>query len=272
MMKRKTLAVLVAILAVGAMAAAQGGPPQGGPPQGGPGGRMFFGGPGGPGGPGGNKLMLLQRNDVQTDLQLTADQKTKLSELQKKQRGQMRGPGGPGGPGDGGGEPPDPEQMRAEMEKRMKEQDAQVNAILTSDQQKRLKEIAIQLQGNSAILQEDVQKELGITDNQKDAIEAAMQAQRDQMDEMRENGGGPGEGGPGGDRQAMMAAMKKMQDSLNTELGKVLTTEQAAKLKAMGGKTFVRKDPERGPGFGGGRGPGGGGPGGGGPPPIGGGN
>lgn len=258
------LAVLAAVIVIGSTTMAQGGgggfqggPPQGGPPrggQGGPGRMMMMDGPGG-----GSSLMLLQRQDVQEDLQLTAEQKAKLSDLQKKQRESMRGfrpdPDS------------DPEDMRAQMEKRRKEEDAKTNAILTTDQQKRIKEIAVQLQGNAAILNPDIQKELGITEDQKSAIEAALQSQRDQMEDLREQGR---DGGP----ETMMASMKKVQESLNTELGKILTTEQAAKLKALGGKAFKRKDPPAGQ-FRGGGGPGGpgGGPGGGGgfggpPPPI----
>jgi hypothetical protein len=35
---------------------------------------------------------------------------------------------------------------------------------------------------------------------------------------------------------------KKNDDILNTEIGKVLTDAQKAKLSEMGGKKFVRKD------------------------------
>ncbi len=43
-------------------------------------------------------------------------------------------------------------------------------------------------------------------------------------------------------QEEMRAAMQKRQTALNEELGKVLTAEQAAKLKDMGGKPFKKAD------------------------------
>ncbi|HVT12937.1 MAG TPA: hypothetical protein VHE55_11785 [Fimbriimonadaceae bacterium] len=254
----KRLISVCALALAAAMALAQGGPPGGG-----------FGGGFGPGmmmgGPGGNEMGLLSRKDVQDDLALSADQKAKIGEMQKKYRPQRGGPGGPGGgPGGGGGGfggPPgqgggdfDPDQMRAEMEKRQAEQKKEVAAILTESQVKRLGEIKIQMAGNMAVMDPEVQEALNITDDQKSEMHEAM-------DQMRENMRPPEGGGDGEppDFKQMQAQMKKMQDDMNAAIGKVLTADQKAKLKAMGGKPFKRVDPPMGQ-----RGPGGpGGPGGG---------
>jgi hypothetical protein len=42
-------------------------------------------------------------------------------------------------------------------------------------------------------------------------------------------------------REEMQEKMKKNGDIMNTELGKVLTDNQRAKLTEMGGKKFVEK-------------------------------
>ena len=51
---------------------------------------------------------------------------------------------------------------------------------------------------------------------------------------------------------AMQAAkpdeQKKIDDAANADLGAILTDDQKAKLKEMGGKPFARKDPPRGGG------------------------
>ncbi|MBS1726888.1 MAG: hypothetical protein JST51_09220 [Armatimonadetes bacterium] len=267
-MKIKCITLGMLAIALTSLSMAQGGPPGGGPPGG------FQGGPGGPmgmrGGPGGSEIGLLTRQDVQDDLQLTAEQKTKVAALAKKYMGQRGGPGGGGpgggGPGGFGGPPPggggqggppggggggdfDPDEMRAQMEKRQAEEKKAVAEILTDAQEKRLAEIKVQMQGNQAVMDPEVQKKLGITDDQKDQIQVAM-------DDVRENMPRPDfSSGERPDPQQMQAQMKKMQAQMDEAIGKVLTADQKAKLKALGGKPFKRVDPKPGqgrPGGGGG--------------------
>lgn len=270
-MKVKKIILTMALAAVSLGAyAQQGGGFQGGPPPGG-GMRMQMGGPGG-----GGFDMLLFRQDVQADLQLTDDQKSQLSEL--------GGPGGRGGPGGGGGfggppggggggfggpppggggggfggPPPggggggfDPEQMRKQMDEMRKKRTEQIKKILTAEQYARLKGISIQLSGNAAILNPEIQTDLAFSDTQKTKIKSLQQQQMDAnralFDQMRDGDI---------DRDQIQAAMKKSNTVMNDELGKVLTADQKTKLKTLAGKPFKATDPERGPG-----GPGGGGPG-----------
>ncbi len=111
--------------------------------------------------------------------------------------------------------------------------DEAVNKILTADQHKRLKEIQIQLAGNLAATDKDVQKSLALTDDQRASIkrlqQQAQQANRSVFDKMRD-----GEI----DRTTVGTSIKHNRDALNTEIGKILTDDQKAKLKAMSGKTF----------------------------------
>src|SRR5690348_10283910 len=85
----RTPAIVLGVLVFGALSLAQGG-----------GGRQrgFGGGMGGRN----NPAMLLRRSDVQADLGITADQKSKLDDLMTSMRGQ-RGQGGAGGGGGQGG-------------------------------------------------------------------------------------------------------------------------------------------------------------------------
>lgn len=253
-MKTKILSLFAVTMAFSALSIAQGGPPQGGP-GGGPG----MGGPGGPGG--GNEISLLGRKDVQDDLQLTSDQKTKVEALVKKYQPQRRGGpggGGPGGGGPGGGQggppggggqggPPgggdfDPDEMRAQMEKRQAEQKKAIAAILSESQVNRLGEIKIQLQGNSAVMDPEVGEKIGLSDDQRDKIQVAMEDIRENMPRPEFHSG------ERPDLKQMQAQMKKMQEQMDSAIGSVLTADQKAKLKALGGKTFKRVDPQPGQG------------------------
>ena len=139
-------------------------------------------------------------------------------------------------------------EMMAEIEKGLKEADEKVNAILTADQKKRVKEISIQLAKNSAILNEDIQKELGISketvDKAKALQDGANKANGDVRTKMRDQEI---------DRADGQAIIEKNNKALEDELAKLLTPEQAAKLKAMGGAEF-KAEPQQMRGFGGGGG------------------
>lgn len=274
--KKLLLTTAMATLCVGAFAQGFGGPP----PQGGPGGpRMMFGGPMGGVQP---AEMLVMREDVQADLKLTDEQKSKLLELRQSMRpggpggAPGGGPGGPGGgpPGGGGGfgglppggagqggpgqgGPGGPsDEMRKAMEEARKKQTEAVKKILTAEQYARLKEISVQLAGNAALSDEEVQKSLGLTDAQKAKVKSLQQSQmaanQAVFQQARDGDLDPGQ---------IREIMKKNTDILNAELGKVLTDAQKAKLKTMGGAPFKATEQPRGfgPGGGGFGGPGGGG-------------
>jgi len=249
-------AFFISALLIGciALAGAQNG--NGGNGGGGGGGRRGGQGRGGFGQRGGNnfgELQLALRKDVQTDLAVTDDQKTKLDDYNTKQREARRAAGGGGrGAGGNGGGQVDP----AELQKRRDEQRAQTHkdlaAILNDGQMKRLGEISIQLRGNRAILDADVQKTLGLSSDQtakiKDLQDKQTEANRAIGEKMRNQ-----EISQDDARKSMETNNKTM----DTELGKILTADQAAKLKDMGGKPF-KADPAEAAGRRGGGGGGGG--------------
>lgn len=307
-------------------------PPQGGG-QGGPGMRPM-GGPmmGGPriGLP--HSMQLVNRPDVSKDLGLTQDQREQIRDILDRAREKMGpppggGPGGPDGfggppaggppgggqgdqfggpPGGGPGGPGGNSEMRAKMDKMQAEIDKSIDKVLTSSQVKRLKEIKVQLAGASAVMDKDIQSEVGLTTDQKAQLDDIVKAQRQKMGPPPGGQGGPGgpggpggadsfgpppgggqggqfggppgggqggpgfgPGGPGGPGGMGDPRMEKAHKALNTAIEAILTSDQKATLKKMAGsKVFVEdKRPMRG-------GPGGqGGPGGfGGPPPGGGDN
>ncbi|MFZ4506740.1 MAG: hypothetical protein ACOYON_03470 [Fimbriimonas sp.] len=221
--------LVFAMIAVVAISSAQGGGRQGGQ-------RGQFG-------RNNNSLTgLLSRPDVQAEIKLTDDQKTKLEAERQAGRGGAgggggRGVGGAGGGAGAGGQAPDP----AEMAKMMAEREKATLAILTPEQAARLKELFIQRAGARAASRADIQAELGVTSEQKDKIIALQNKQREAMQSIREkmrNGEI--------ERTQVAELNKKNEDILLAEMVKVLTPAQNDKLKAMGGKPFKFVEEESG--------------------------
>ena len=221
-MKLKLILVMVGVAALTAASFGQGF--RGG---------MMMGGPGG-----GNPTMMLMRDDVKADLKLTDDQKAKLQEIQDSTRQQMTDLFSGGGAGG------DRDAMRKAMEPIMKKATEDINKVLTADQQKRLKEIWIQVSGSMVVMNADIKKDLGITDDQKtklDELNKRQQAANQSiMQKMRD-----GEI----QREDLADIFKKNQKVMSDEIGKILTQEQKDKLKAMGGKPFVAAEQTQGGGF-----------------------
>lgn len=183
----------------------------------------------------GGKTALLMRNDVKTDLKITAEQSAALQKIQDEARAEMQNRMEEMRANGGGGF--DPQAMRAEMEAFQKKNEEKAKAVLSTEQWNRLGEIHIQLQGNRAILMPEVQKALNMTSDQKNQVETLRQNQEaanmDLMQRMRD-----GEL----DREQMSEMRAKNNEILNAELAKVLTSEQAETLKKMGGAPF-KADP-----------------------------
>ena len=232
-MLKRTMIVMVALLATTAVVFAQGGGRgQGGGRQGGMMGRG-----------GGGDLQTLQRPDVQKDLKMTDDQKKAIAKVQAEQQEAMRARMEEMRNGGGGG---DREAMMAEFQKMQKATDDKVKAVLSKEQQDRLKQITIQMAGMRIVLREEIQKELGIDDAQKtkltalqaslqEATQAIMQRMRDQEI----------------DREQMTELQAKNNKSMEEEIAKVLTQAQKDKLKEMSGPKFemdANWRPERGGG------------------------
>ncbi|RMG27085.1 MAG: hypothetical protein D6724_00465 [Armatimonadetes bacterium] len=214
------LFAVMALLAVSA-AAQRGGGGQGG----------FGGGQGFGGRQGGMMMgrmagpMILMNPQVQAELKLTEDQVAKLREALRP----AGGPGGPGGAGGrggfgGGADPQAREQMRLEQEKKIKE-------ILSAEQYKRYQEISLQLEGPAALARKEIADKVGLSDSQREKIQAILEEQRATMRDMFQ-------GGAGGDRQAMMEEMQKLRKATDEKILGVLTAEQKKTWEGMLGKPF----------------------------------
>ena len=145
----------------------------------------------------------------------------------------------------------DRKKMRTMMETFQAEQEAKVNAIISADQQKRLLQIFVQLNGNSSITNKTVQKGLVLTDDQLAKIKSLQAKQQAAMQETFQKMQS-GEL----DRSEIRPLMEKNNNIMKEELGKVLTEAQKKKLKDMEGEKKFVPDPEEqggGPRPGGGR-------------------
>lgn len=222
------------VVALACVSAAQGG---GGGRQGRGGMMMMRGGGGGSG------MQLALRDDVSKELNLTADQRTKLRDMADAQRDEMRSMFQSMA---GSGEQPDRSAMEKMMQEMQAKQKKQMAEILTAEQIKRLGELRIQRAGNSAIMDPEVQTALGLTTAQKDKINDLMTKQGEAMQAVMEKVRNQEM-----DRSELRPLMEKNRKIMDQELGKVLTAEQTKKLADMGGKPFTfdpSEDNQRGPG------------------------
>src|ERR1041384_5804494 len=152
--------MIMAVLSCVAIAAAQGG----GGGQGRRGGQR--------GGRGGfvSELSLTMRADVQKELAITDDEKTKLTDLSQKSRPQ-RGAGG----GGGAGVQTDPAERQKQAAERRVQQHKDLAGILTDSQMKRLGELYIQRRGMQALGDSEVQEALKLSTDQVQKIKDLMQ-------------------------------------------------------------------------------------------------
>ena len=208
----RTVAIVFALLGVVVVcttAWAQPGP--GGPPGGGFGFGMGGFGMGGPGGGGQSPYTLLAADAVAKELNLTAEQKTKIKTIndtaQAATRDAMESMQDL--------EPQERQQKMPEIQKTMRsvrdQQNKSLKGVLEDNQAKRLKEIFVQLRGEQALRDPEVQNALGLSDDQKAKINSPLAVLTDDQKAAFENmkgekfdlstlrmGGRGGFGGPGG--------------------------------------------------------------------------
>jgi len=227
------------LLSCVALAAAQGGGGGGGGGQGRRGGGQFGRG-------GGNSEMgLAMRADVQKELAVTDDQVTKLKDLQTKER-----QNNPFGGGNNGGTRPTQEEMQQRMAEMRATQHKDLATVLNDGQMKRLGELLLQREGASALTQADVQKSLGFSDDQVSKVKDLQTKQQEANQALRDK-----QQNQEITREEATAARTKNTQTMNDELLKILTADQASKFKDMQGKAFTfAPDPPRGGGGGGGGG------------------
>lgn len=175
---------------------------------------------GGFGGGAGGKVGLVQNPQVQQELKLTDEQKSKVSEIATRVReaGPQRGQGGGQG---------DREQIRERAQalaRVVADEEKKLDEILNDEQKTRLEQISLQVTGVRAINRDDVASKLGLSDEQKEKVQAALRVQR-------------GQGG-GGQGQPNAAALRERRQQLEEQVLAVLTDEQKQKWTELKGAPF----------------------------------
>ncbi len=167
--------------------------------------------------------MLLNRADVQRELNLTEQQKAKINEMQQAQRLAMQElrnlP---------------PEERRQRMQEIRQKNDP--TSVLNEGQKKRLKELELQWLGPMALMNPEVAKEVGLTAEQQSKIQGLVREQMQQMRGQFQGGGQPG------------ANLEQARQQLENRILDLLTPAQRQKWQQMQGKPFQF---EGGRGFGG---------------------
>jgi Spy/CpxP family protein refolding chaperone len=197
------------------------------------------------GGPGGGSL--LENQSVQKELKLSDEQIKKVKDItqsiREKHREELDGlfKQGPQA---------DREKMQ-EVFKAIREETTKALAdVLKPEQSKRLKEITLQDQGARAFNDEEVQKALKLSDEQKEKVKTINEDAAKERQQLFPRGGGGGAGGRRADPGAFEEMQKKMA-ALNKEtmekVTAVLTDDQKKAWKDLTGEPFqVKREPPRG--------------------------
>ncbi|MGE0758939.1 MAG: hypothetical protein AB7F89_10655 [Pirellulaceae bacterium] len=197
-----------------------------------PGGGRFGGGPGGFGGPGfgggGGLAGLLQRRDVQEELELLDDQKQQLTALAEKSRERMSEMFRRGG-NDGGNR----DELRDRMRQFTSEITAEVEKVLLPHQMKRLRQIEVQSRMRFGLgLGGEMASQLGLSESEQETL-------RNKARDLE---------------QEMAKKTAELRRQYQEQLIAQLSPAQQAQVKEMVGEPFEFKDE---PGQGGPGGPGG---------------
>jgi Spy/CpxP family protein refolding chaperone len=190
-------AVVVAMIAQGALAQNESKKGRGG--RGGAGGGGMMGGPP-------SMVRIAGNEKVQEALKVSDDQKSKIEKINEESRSAMREQF------QGGGRP-DPEKMR----KMRDEETEKLDKVLDEAQQKRLMGIFVQVMGAGAVMDPAVGKAIGLTDDQKSKLREAM--------------GPPPEG-----RAAGGQGFQERREKMEKEVMSVLTEDQKSKLESLKGE------------------------------------
>jgi hypothetical protein len=170
-------------------------------------------------------LQLIYRKDVQHDLEMDLGQRnktdnfhdTQLRELQQARMMARRNPSA----------------VNDLVAKQRRDTQAKIDELLTDKQKARLKQLSLQLQGNSAIQTAEVQKALAITPEQIQHIAQIKSTRDTNIKELQANVQS-GEVRP----QEITTMVKQIYSDADSAFGEVLTPEQAGELKKLFGPTF----------------------------------
>lgn len=131
----------------------------------------------------------------------------------------------------------DPSKMSIPGLPDIKKIDEEVDKLLEQPQRDRLKQLVLQRQGISAIVQDSVAKDLGLEAEQKELIKQIMDDQKKKTQEvvqqMLANGGF--------DQEKMRTEIKKLREQTDSDLALILTPDQQARWEELKGTKFEFK-------------------------------
>jgi len=178
------------------------------------GGRRGGRGPGGMMAGAGGLLTLAENAQVQKELEIVDDQKTKLADLAAQQQTAMQDLRNLS-----------QEERQAKMPKIQEDSLKKLGEILLPKQLERLKQIQLQVQGADALSNEDVVKALNITDDQKAKMKTISDEAAAKLQDALANLNGP----------ERFTKMQELNKGLLGKLLAVLTPDQVAKFDTMKG-------------------------------------
>ncbi|MDG2012360.1 MAG: hypothetical protein P8J33_02575 [Pirellulaceae bacterium] len=189
---------------------------------------------------GGNQLdsTLLVMEEVQDELKLSDDQKEEIGEQAQQIMDDMRSEMRDTFMGGGGSREEMMESIQEMMEE-FREEEKEVVALLNDDQRARLAQLRYQRMGNAMYQDEKVQKELGITKDQKEAIADAFETNQEEMQEAM------ADAREARDFGAMQSAMADGQKELAKSLDEILKKDQKKEVAKMKGEEFKFPEPQR---------------------------
>jgi hypothetical protein len=183
--------------------------------------------------PGADVLFLLTLEPVQKELKLTEAQTTTVREAGEQLQSEIRETYS--GLQDLSQEErrEKMQELRGEVEKKVKELRAKVDTTLDASQKDRLKQLVLQRRGVLQSLQDaEVATALKLTDEQKKKVETLV------ADSRPGRGQGGAAAGGGGDRAAMRERFAALQKERNEKALAILTAEQKSEFEKLQGAKF----------------------------------
>ncbi len=177
-------------------------------------------------------LMLLNNARVQTELKMTPEQISKIQPKQQEVQGQMRELF----QNAGGFQNMSDEDRQKLMGKIRELQSKAVADILDATQQKRFRQIQLQVEGPLALARKENADGLKLTDEQRTKVADIQRAsQREQREAMQ---GVDFQNMSDEDRQKLTSRMQAINKTANEKIEALLTDDQKKQWKAMLGDPF----------------------------------
>jgi len=179
---------------------------------------------------GGSMVQLALRADVQKDMGVSGDQKSKLVELEQRMQDAVAA----NLQEFEKNKESDPNKMRDAIGATGDKFAAELPTVLTADQAKRLKQILIQKAGYGYVQRKEVQDELGLSDDQRAKIATAQADLLKAFDGFRTSSTM--------DPKMMRKASQEAIEARNQAIADALTADQRAKFEEMKGAPFTFDD------------------------------